>query len=111
MNTIHNRSTIKERRKEQLPAHLASKRRRLIARLKSFGKTGEMSESIQVLRKRLHPFVKLPKRAFVREEFQQVLIQAIGGEEAYRSAKYVLNRERKHANSKARRKTAKYQSQ
>ena len=46
---------------EQLPAIRDGKKRRLVARLKSFKQTGSMEESIQVLRKRLNPFVKVKK--------------------------------------------------
>lgn len=48
-------------RQSKLPKIHEGKRRRLVARLKSFGQSGSMDESIQTLRTRLHPFIKKPK--------------------------------------------------
>jgi len=46
---------------EQLPAIREGKKRRLVARLKSFKQTGSIDEDISVLRKRLNPFVRTKK--------------------------------------------------
>lgn len=51
----------KEARRQKLPLVLEAKRKRIITRLNKYGLHGELSESIKVLRKRLHQFTKTPK--------------------------------------------------
>ena len=58
---------------EQLPAIREGKKRRLVARLKSFGQTGSTDEDISVLRKRLNPFVKIKKIKHKRYKSQMRL--------------------------------------
>jgi len=82
-----------------------AKRARLIARLKLFGATGDMSEPIATLRKRLHPFITKPKvKVIERTENQKVLIEALGGESAYIHVKNKINQKRRHERKKEKRK-------
>ena len=88
------------------PIRKDAKRRRLIARLKSFGQSGNMNEAIATLRKRLHPFVVKPKVKVEREEFQVVLIEAIGGEDEYSKAKNEINKRKRQERSRNNRKSS-----
>lgn len=87
------------------PAINDAKRSRLIARLKLFGATGEMTEAIETLRKRLHPFITKPKvKVVARTENQKVLIEALGGEDAYTHVKNKINQKKRHERKKEKRK-------
>ena len=74
---------------------LDAKRRRLIARLKSFGQTGAMNEDIKVLRKRLRPFTVKPKSQLeiLQEEYKAMQINAGWNGESFKH-----NKKRKRRN-------------
>jgi len=105
INSSGLKKVYKTQRQARIPAQHDAKRRRLIARLKSFGKSGDMNESIKVLRKRLHPFVTKPKVKFERTENQKVLIEMIGGEDEYRKTKFEINKHKRFRHSKNNRKS------
>jgi hypothetical protein len=65
--------TYRANRQAKLPEIHAGKKRRLIARLKTFGVNGDSNESIQTLRDRLHPFVRRPK--LKRTDFKSQLLE------------------------------------
>ncbi|MDD4804647.1 MAG: hypothetical protein PHN69_05690 [Candidatus Pacebacteria bacterium] len=66
--------TYRANRHSKLHKILEGKRRRLIARLNNFGQSGNMEESIQALRTRLHPFVKKRKVKLVDYRSQLLAI-------------------------------------
>ena len=78
------KKTRNDARRAKLPARHEAKRRRLIARLRSFGQDGNMNETIKTLRKRLHPFVAKPK--FKLEDYRTTLLTYIRStDENYKS--------------------------